>query len=187
VTKIVAVRLETERLIGEPVGQRHRENAMALFGDPRVAAWIWPLERDDSGPRTPDQANGLVDRFLAHWAGHGYGMWYFAERESGDFVGQIGLQQADVEGRAVVEIGWTLLPAHWGQGYATEAARAALAYGFETVDLDEVVSFTLPHNLASRRVMEKLGMAYDHDFIHADLPHVLYRLPNPARAAPSAE
>ncbi|HEX2071357.1 MAG TPA: GNAT family N-acetyltransferase [Thermoleophilaceae bacterium] len=173
--------LETERLIGEPVGERHREKAVALFGDPQVATWIWPPERDDSGPRTPEQAEALVERFLGHWIEHGYGMWYFAERHSGDFVGQIGLQHTDVEGEPVVEIGWTLLPAHWGRGYATEAGRAALDLAFFRLALDEIVSFTLPHNRASRRVMEKLGMTYVRDFVHADLPHVLYRLERPGR------
>lgn len=173
------MKLETERLIGEPVVDRHREDAAALFGDPRVAAWIWPPERDDSGPRTPAQADELVDRFLAHWAEHGYGMWHFAERDGGDFVGQVGLQQANVEGERVVEIGWTLLSGQWGKGYATEAARSVLELGSGPLGIDEIVSFTLPHNQASRRVMEKIGLAYDRDFVHVGLPHVLYRSVDP--------
>jgi [ribosomal protein S5]-alanine N-acetyltransferase len=172
--------LETERLIGEPVGERHRENAVALFGDPQVAAWIWPPERDDSGPRTPEQAYALLERFHDHWADHGYGMWYFTERDSGDFVGQVGLQQADVEGTSVVEIGWTLVPSHWGKGYATEAGRSVLELGLGPLGFDEIVSFTLPRNRASRRVMDKLGLTYSREFVHAGLPHVLYRLTAPS-------
>ena len=76
--------LETERLVGEPASGRHRDDAVALFGDPRVADWIWPSERDDSGPRTPEQASALIDRFVAHWREHGFGMWYFRERGSGE-------------------------------------------------------------------------------------------------------
>jgi ribosomal-protein-alanine N-acetyltransferase len=155
---------------------------VALFGDPAVAAWIWPPERDESGPRTADQANALIDRFLGHWADHGYGMWYWTERESGEFVGQVGFQHAEVQGERHVEIGWTLMPTQQGKGYATEAATAVLAHGFDALDLDEVVSFTLPHNSASRRVMEKIGLTYDRDFSHVGLPHVLYRCDAPADA-----
>jgi RimJ/RimL family protein N-acetyltransferase len=171
--------LATERLVGEPWQERYREDAAALFGDPAVAAWIWPLEREDSGPRTPEQAAALVDRFAGHWAEHGFGMWRLTERASGEFVGQVGFQYADIEGEPAVEIGWTLLSTHWGKGYATEAAQAALEHGFDVVGLDEIVSFTLPHNRASRRVMEKLGLTYDRDFTHAGLPHVLYRVARP--------
>ena len=169
-----AALLETERLIGEPWEERHRGDAVALFGDPAVAAWIWPAERDDSGPRTPAEADALVERFIGHWTEHGIGMWRLTERASGEFVGQAGLQQANVEGELKMEVGWTLLPSHWGKGYATEAGAAALAHGFETAGLDEIVSFTLPHNRASRNVMEKLGMTHVRDFVHVGLPHALY-------------
>jgi RimJ/RimL family protein N-acetyltransferase len=173
------VLLETERLVGEPASEDHRDYAVELFGNPQVAEWIWPDGRagdDAAGPRTPAQAEEILRRFVANWLEQRFGWWYLRERASGAFVGEVGLQRTEVEGEPVVEIGWTLLPAHWGRGYATEAARAALAYGFETAGLDEVVSFTLPHNLASRRVMEKLGMTYDRDIERAGLPHVLYRL-----------
>jgi RimJ/RimL family protein N-acetyltransferase len=84
-----------------------------------------------------------------------------------------------------VEVGWRLARAHWGKGYATEAARAALAFGFEQVGLNEIVSFTVPANTRSIAVMERLGMTRNpaDDFDHPSLPegsplrrHVLYRL-----------
>ena len=84
-----------------------------------------------------------------------------------------------------VEIGWRLAAAFWNRGYATEGARAALAFGFEQLGLDEIVSYTVPGNVRSRRVMEKIGMVHDPggDFEHPLLPpghhlsrHVLYRL-----------
>jgi RimJ/RimL family protein N-acetyltransferase len=171
--------LETERLIGEPASERHRDLVVELFGNPEVAKWIWPEGRPGPGavgPRTPRQAEDMLRRFVADWRANGFGWWYFRERDGGDYVGEVGLQRTRVDGVPVVEIGWLLLPAHWGRGYATEAATAALAYGFETVGLDEIVAFTMPHNQASRRVMEKLGMTYDRDFQHAGLPHLLYRL-----------
>jgi ribosomal-protein-alanine N-acetyltransferase len=84
-----------------------------------------------------------------------------------------------------VEIGWRLAREYWGHGYATEGARASLRFAFETLRLDEVVSFTVPANRRSRRVMERLGMTHNpaDDFEHPDVPpghpirpHVLYRL-----------
>jgi RimJ/RimL family protein N-acetyltransferase len=174
--------LETERLVGEPASELHRDVAVKLFGDPEVARWIWPEGRtgsDVAGPRTPRQAEQILRRFVADWRTNGFGWWYLRHRASREFVGEVGLQRAQIDGESVVEIGWTLLPAHWGCGYATEAATAALAYGFETAGLDEVVSFTMPNNHASRRVMEKLGMTYDRDIQRAGLPHVLYRLGRP--------
>jgi RimJ/RimL family protein N-acetyltransferase len=179
------VLLETERLVGEPAAAEHRDVAVELFGDPRVAAWVWPAGRGGPGPvgpRTPEQAEEILRRFVANWRVQGFGWWYLRERASGDYVGEVGLQRADVEGEPVVEIGWTLLPAHWGRGYATEAARAALTYGFGTAGLEEIVSFTMVENAASRRVMERIGMAYDRDIERAGLPHVLYRLPAPRDA-----
>ncbi|HEX2265188.1 MAG TPA: GNAT family N-acetyltransferase [Solirubrobacterales bacterium] len=175
----MAAALETERLVGEPASEEHRDFVVALFGDPEVARWIWPEGRKGpgrAGPRTPAQAEQLLQRFIADWDSCGFGWWFLRERASGRLVGDVVLQRAEVEGEQVVEVGWTMMPAHWGRGYATEAARAALAHGFGPAGLDEVVAFTLPHNIASRRVMEKLGMSYVRDIERAGLAHVLYRL-----------
>jgi RimJ/RimL family protein N-acetyltransferase len=112
-------------------------------------------------------------------------------RSDATFLGFIGLSTPRFHAHFTpcTEIGWRLAKAAWGHGYATEGARAALAYGFESLALDEIVSFTVPANLRSRRVMDKLGMIrspaddFDHPSLAADHPlrgHVLYRL---ARAA----
>jgi len=185
--------LLSERLIGEPASEEsHRDVAVELFGDPLVAEWIWPGER--GGARTPAQAEKILARFARGWAENGIGWWYLRRRDDDVYVGEVGLQHATVDDAPAVEIGWTLLSAHWGRGYATEAARAALAHGFDTLGFDEIVAFTLPHNRASRRVMERLGMSYEGATTHAGLPHVLYRIaaptfariaaPGPAGASP---
>jgi RimJ/RimL family protein N-acetyltransferase len=93
-----------------------------------------------------------------------------------------------------VEVGWRLSREQWGRGYATEGARAALSFGFETLTLGEIVSFTVPANLRSRRVMQRLRMTHDpaDDFDHPGLPvdhplrrHVLYRIhPRPDGSVP---
>jgi RimJ/RimL family protein N-acetyltransferase len=109
----------------------------------------------------------------------GYTLWMWREVASGELVGQVGLQPAEVEGEPVVEVGWSIAPERWGEGLATEAARASIDWGFERIGLDEIVSFAMIENGASIRVMEKLGMDYDRDFMRAGFPHALYRLRAP--------
>ena len=129
----------------------------------------------------------LVDAVVDGWAANGFGLWAVERVDDRRFLGFTGLSRPSFEAHftPAVEVGWRLARDAWGQGYATEAARAALAIGFETAGLDEIVSFTVPANERSRRVMERIGMTRDpaDDFDHPRLPeghrlrrHVLYRL-----------
>jgi RimJ/RimL family protein N-acetyltransferase len=138
-------------------------------------------------PLTRAESDGLVDRFRERWAEDGHGPWVVERLEDARFLGFVGLMtpRFDAPFMPAVEVGWRLARMAWGHGYATEAARAALAYGFEAVGLREIVSFTVPANSRSRAVMERLGMVRDptDDFDHPRLPegsplrrHVLYRL-----------
>jgi RimJ/RimL family protein N-acetyltransferase len=138
-----------------------------------------------------DESDALVESIEAEFRERGFGLWALELRASGDFAGMVGLHMPGFEAHftPAVEIGWRLDQRHWGRGYATEAAFAALSFGFGRLALDEVVSFTVPANLRSRRVMERLGMTRDpaDDFDHPLLPaghaqsrHVLYRLSRPA-------
>jgi ribosomal-protein-alanine N-acetyltransferase len=106
----------------------------------------------------------------------GYCLWWWRERSSGELVGYAGLNRDEVEGRPIVEIGWSITPPRWGRGLAPEAARAALDWGFDRAALERIVAFALLDNVRSRRVMEKLGMTYVRDFSRAGLPHALYEL-----------
>jgi len=128
----------------------------------------------------------LVERIEAGFEANGFGLWALEVRATGEFVGFTGLDVPEFEAHFMpaVEIGWRLARSAWGQGYATEAARTALSFGFEEVGLVEIVSFTTPANRRSRAVMERLGMSHDpaDDFDHPRLPpghpqrrHVLYR------------
>jgi RimJ/RimL family protein N-acetyltransferase len=133
---------------------------------------------------TSDESDMFVDRIEAHFERHGFGLWAVAVPDQIPFIGLVGLAVPSFEARFTpcVEVGWRLAADYWGRGYATEAARAALGFGFGRLALEEILSFTVPENLRSRGVMERLGMTHDpaDDFDHPSQPdrrrHVLYRL-----------
>ena len=130
----------------------------------------------------------ILQAIRVHFCRHGFGLWAVCKRGESTPLGWTGLAVPNFAAAFTpcVEIAWRLQPQHWGQGLATEAARAALAFAFAQLQLLEVVSFTVPANLRSRRVMDKLGMLRNphEDFEHPALPahhplrtHLLYRLP----------
>ncbi|MDH4570596.1 GNAT family N-acetyltransferase [Pseudomonas sp. BN414] len=136
---------------------------------------------------TRAQSDDLAARILAHFRDHGFGQWVVEHRGDGAFVGVLGLQNVNFEAHftPAVEIGWRMMRRFWGQGLASEAAQATLAFAFEPLQLTEVVAFTVPANLRSRAVMDRIGLQHDPegDFEHPLLaeghplrPHVLYRL-----------
>jgi len=128
------------------------------------------------GVLTDEQSKAWMDLNLAHWDKHGFGVYFLRDLQSGSFIGRAGLRHADVEGMLdEIEVLYALMPEHWGQGLATEAACECLRIGFEQLRLQEIVGFTLPTNLGSRRVLEKSGLTYERNIIHAGLAHVLYR------------
>jgi ribosomal-protein-alanine N-acetyltransferase len=144
-----------------------------------------------------EESDGLADRAERHFREHGFGWWAVELRETGEFIGMTGLSIPEFQAHFMpaVEIGWRLAPEAWGRGLATEAARAALDYGFDTLHLDEIVAMTVPANARSRRVMEKLRMTRDprDDFDHPNLDaghplrrHVLYRLRRASHLPPPA-
>ncbi|MBM4243853.1 MAG: GNAT family N-acetyltransferase [Deltaproteobacteria bacterium] len=151
----------------------------ALNADPRVTEFL-------PGPLSRAASDALAERIEAHFATHGFGPWAVEVPGEIPFAGFVGLA---VPGFAApftpcVEVLWRLAPACWGRGYATEGARAALDFGFAHAGQAAIVSFTVPANVRSRAVMERLGMTHDpaDDFDHPELPeghplrrHVLYR------------
>jgi RimJ/RimL family protein N-acetyltransferase len=156
-----------------------------LNADPEVMRYFpAPLRRDES--------DGLATKARALIEARGWGLWAVEVVETNEFIGFIGLAEPsfDADFTPAVEVGWRLHRRHWGSGYATEGARAALAFAFEELSLEEVVSFTSAVNLRSRRVMERLGMTHDpeDDFEHPRVddrvlrPHVLYRIKRAAGA-----
>jgi RimJ/RimL family protein N-acetyltransferase len=171
--------LTTPRLRLRGWQEADREPFAALNADPEVMRFF-------PGTRDRAESDAAIDRYRAGFAERGYGLWAVEVRATGDFAGFVGLNPAPatVPAAPAMEIGWRLARAHWGQGYAPEAACAVLDHAFGPLGLTELVSFTVATNAPSRRVMEKLGMTHDpaEDWDTpdvpgwADLPHVIYRL-----------
>ena len=172
--------LDTNRLILRQWLVSDREPFVRLNADPRVMEFFPAL-------LAPEESISMIDRIEAHFEVHGFGLYAAELRQDHTFIGFIGLNipTFDAPFTPCVEIGWRLAAEYWGQGLATEGARAITEHGFQQLGLREVVAFTVPANLRSRRVMEKLGMKHDSadDFDHPQLPsdhplrrHVLYRL-----------
>ena len=160
---------ETRRLRAEPIGEQHRAGLVALLGDPRVGATL-------GGVADPVAVDAQIAGMTAHWRREGFGWYAFLDRESGALVARGGPQRCHVAGNDETEIGWAVVPERWNQGIATEVGAASLELAFGPLGLADVVSFTLPDNHASRRVMAKLGFAFERDTGYKGWPHVLYRL-----------
>ena len=179
----MALSLRTSRLLLRP----WRDEDLAAFAemseDPIVMEYLLSLSHRGLS------AEAWVARARAHWDEHGFGQWVVELPGAASFIGVVGLGVVSYEAAftPVVELAWRLARPYWGRGYATEAARAALDYGFCQLGLTEIVAVTVPANQRSRRVMERLGMtrAPEDDFDHPSIPegplrrHMLYRLSNP--------
>lgn len=151
-----------------------------MNADPRVMEYFPELLSKEASDAT-------VGRINAHFEAHGFSLWALEIPGQAPFIGFTGLLRPNFETHFTpcVEIGWRLDATYWNRGFASEAAERALDFAFDDLGLDEVVAMTVPTNLRSRRVMEKLGMRYDpaDDFDHPRVPahsplyrHVLYRL-----------
>jgi RimJ/RimL family protein N-acetyltransferase len=172
--------LHTQRLLLRRWLPSDREPFAALNADPRVMEYFPSL-------LSRAESDTLADRIAEGFAQRSFGFWAVEIPHVAPFAGFVGLSvpRFDAHFTPCVEIGWRLAQPFWNSGYASEGARAALKFGFETLQLEEIVAFTATGNLRSRRVMERIGMTYDPaaDFDHPGIPedhslrrHVLYRI-----------
>jgi ribosomal-protein-alanine N-acetyltransferase len=172
--------LATPRLVLRQWRASDLEPFARLNADPAVMQFL-------SGCLERAESDRLAQAAQAEIARQGWGLWAAELRASAAFIGFVGLRAPSFEApfTPCIEIGWRLERESWGKGFATEAGLECLRFAFETLDLPEVVSFTVPQNRRSRAVMERLGMLHDldGDFDHPRLPeghplrrHVLYRL-----------
>ncbi len=172
--------LATPRLILRRWRQEDRLPFARLNVDPAVMEFF-------PARLSAEETDRFIDAIEAYFERYGFSLWAVELRESPGFIGYVGLWTVGFHAHftPAVEIGWRLAAEHWGHGFATEGAREVLRFGFEEAGLDEIVSFTAPANVRSRRVMEKIGLTHDprDDFDHPNLPaghplgkHVLYRI-----------
>ena len=176
----MTISLETRRLAMRPFTMQHLDDVAAMNADARVMEYF-------PATQTRAESEEFLKRLLAHQAQYGFAPFALHLKSDDRFVGFTGLIRAAFEAdfTPATEIGWRFAHAAWGQGLGPEAAQACLAFGFNDLALDEIVSFTSVQNFRSRRVMEKIGMRHNaaEDFDHPNLPrghalrrHVLYRL-----------
>lgn len=170
--------IQTKRLLLRGWRESDLEPFAALNADPEVMEHF-------PAPLSVSQSRAMVERIEEIFIRYGFGLWAVEVLATGEFIGFTGLSPVSFEAHftPAVEVGWRLAKDAWGNGYATEAARASLAYAFGPAGLEELVSFTATTNKPSQRVMERIGMTHAEDFDHPRLPaghrlqrHVLYRI-----------
>lgn len=175
--------IKTKRLILRTWKNEDIEPYYQINQDPKVIEFL-------RGPMTMQEVQDFIIAMNQQFDQIGYTLFAVEEKTSGELIGFIGLNPPmwDAHFTPCVEVGWRLGSAYWNKGYATEGAKASLEFGFNQCGLNEIVSFTVPVNLRSIRVMEKIGMHRDikDDFLHPKLPtdhrlskHILYRIQKP--------
>ncbi len=161
--------LHSDRLVAEPIDIGHLRELCRMHRDETVMATL-------GGLRSDDETAQFLASSIAHWRSHDFGLWVWRDKANGAFVGRAGIRRITLGDRPEIELAYALMSEYWSRGLATEIGRALLDRA-RTLGLSNVVAFTLTTNTASRRVMQKLGMRYERDISHFELPHALYRTP----------
>ncbi len=174
--------LETPRLFLRNWTESDLEPFARMNSDPQVMKFFPKL-------LSKEESDGLARKIIAHLDEKGWGLWAVERKDNHEFIGFVGLSVPlpDVPVEPGVEIGWRLGKDHWGQGFATEAAREALKFAFETLKLPRVISFTAKINIRSQAVMERIGLKNQNcNFMHPRIPegnnlreHVLFAKNSP--------
>jgi ribosomal-protein-alanine N-acetyltransferase len=159
--------LRTRRLRLEPLSVRHLDHVVALRAQPLVSRWF-------RGPLTREEVRASLEADEAAWREGGPAGWAAFRALDGEFVGQGGASWSEAVGERAVEVGWSLLPAHWGRGYATELGEAGVETAFFLTGVERVHALALPENRSSIAVMERLGMSLLGQRVHDGRSHVVY-------------
>ncbi len=167
---LVAPRIETAHLIGCPARAEDLPHYIRLQTDPEVTKTLGGIADEETIKQRLASAVG-------HWQAHGFGEYVFFRKDEPDhFAGRAFLRHKLIDGASVIELGYAYMPEFWGQGHGSTVAGQLIAQGFEVLEVDEILSFTLVTNIASRRVMEKNGFSFSHQGVYAGYPHVFLRL-----------
>jgi ribosomal-protein-alanine N-acetyltransferase len=158
----------TPRLVAERLTIAHLPDLKRMDQDEAFMARM-------GGVRDEPETLIYLERNLAHWAEHGFGIWMLRDPGTSAVIGRAVLRHLDLEGVDEVEVGYGFLPEFWGRGLATEVARACIDIGRRQLGLRSIVAITRPTNHASQRVMLKAGLVHEREIIHAGVLHVLFR------------
>lgn len=165
--------IETDRLVLRPLTIADLDEFLAMHATPEVIHTMGPYSRSSAVER--------LKSYEREWEEHGYGLVALIERATGRFVGRSGLKYWPHLGET--EVGWVLHPSFWGLGFATEAARACLDWGFRNLDVPYITAMIVPDNLRSLRVAERLGMTPLRRDVLRDLPVIVHSIDRPGPKA----
>ncbi len=158
----------TARLLAEQLTSAHWLDLRRMDQDADMMAML-------GGPRDEAGTRHYLESNLAHWTKYGFGLWILREAGSGTVAGRACVRHLTIEGGDEIEVGYGFFPEFWGRGLATEVAQACVELGLIRLRWPSVVGITLPANLGSQRVLRKAGLAYEREFDHAGIPHLLFR------------
>jgi ribosomal-protein-alanine N-acetyltransferase len=165
-----ATEIETERLLLRLFCEADLDDyAARIFADPQVTRYLPPRLIP-----AQERARRALTYITNHWERNGYGIWAVTDKADVQFIGQCGLNYLQETGE--VEVDYALAKAYWGKGIASEAAREAVRFAFEVLELERIIGLVVPENTASRRVLEKLGFTYVKETHLFDLDLVCYEL-----------
>jgi RimJ/RimL family protein N-acetyltransferase len=168
-------RFSTSRLSAEKLCEDHLPDLVELHLDPEVARYL-------GGVRSPEKTKAYLADNMAHWDRYGFGLWVLRTK-AGEFAGRAGIRPVIVDNVEEIEIAYTFKRSLWGQGLASEVAKALTGIGLTQLRLPSLIGLVSADNVASRRVLEKLNYRLERHAMHKDEEVVLYRLSNGARFA----
>ncbi len=161
----------TERISAERLQQEHIDFIHRMHQDEQVMAFL-------GGIRSREQTADYMEQNLSHWEKYGYGIWVLRESSTGNLIGRGGLRNVVLGAKDEVEVAYGFLPEFWNKGFATEFAGVAVRIGLSEIGLSGVACVVHPDNLASQRILEKTGFAFEREVIYKSEPHLLFRHDN---------
>jgi ribosomal-protein-alanine N-acetyltransferase len=168
--------IETPRLLLRQFTPDDSDDLYGIYSNPELFKYM-----SNEKPLLWEQTRAVIDTFTQDWKHHNFGVWAVIYKKNQRLIGHCGLKF--LENTTQIQVGYLLLKSYWGKGLGTEAAKAALKYGFEEVRLPKIVAIAKPENIASRRVMEKVGMKYEKDAYYYDNDVVYYSISRQAYQA----
>lgn len=165
--------IETARMVGYKMKESHFDDLNSLHKDPEVAKTMGGIWSDEF-------VKERLVSYIEHWSDHPFGLWMFYDKNSNTFIGRGGLMQRKIDGENEVEVAFAVLSKFWRKGYGREMGEASVKIGFETLELEQLIAFTLPENLASQALISNLGFTYEKEITYFNLKQKLYRRLSPS-------